>query len=325
MQDLTKFLSRIQTFNLKIVPSLEVKDLLCNNMENARDAYWIGKETGHLEYSNIQSELRLLKDMALMNMLFVNVSALEPILVEIKKVRARFQSLWNNYHLHFEEGARVYAPDYIISINLPEIFLVNNLNADRDDILITADFVESLSDSIKLRERTLNELISEAEQIFYAPHVLQLDDGSATAVSTVFSEHAGPQFSLGTAKIFLGVLKPYFPEDQCAMLEALILTGNAQNGTLVFKGNGNQLADAFKQLYEANLIVGCRKIELEKWIAKHFVYRYNNVNKEFTEGYLNGIISTDVKPCKSPILEVKKKDDKYMIVPSLRNKKNSRF
>jgi hypothetical protein len=326
MHDLTKFLSRIQTFNLKIVPSLEVKDLLSNNMENAKDAYWIGEESGHLEYSNIQSELRLLKDMALMNILFANIGSLEPILLEMKKVRARFQSLWNNYHLHFDEEARVYPSDYIIVIDLPEIFLVNNLNADRDDIIIGADFVESLSDSVKLRERMLNELMFEVEQMLYPAQLLQLDRGaSAAVVNTAVSDHVVPQFSLGIAKVFLEVLKPYFPEGHYPMLEAFIQRGGAPTTPLVFKGNGNQLADAFKQLYEANLIVGCNKMELEKWIAKHFVYRHNNVDKEFTEGYLNGIISTDVKPCKSPILEIKKKEDKYVIVSSLRNKKNNRF
>lgn len=326
MQDLTKFLSRIQTFNLKIIPLLTVNDLLANEMDNGKDSYWIGEESGHLEYSNIQSELRLLKDMALVNLLVLRNPELELVLFQLKKVQNRFQKFWTNYHFHLEEEVHEYPGDYILDINLPEIFLVNGLLGNRNDIIIAEDFVESLSDSVKLRERMLNELIFDVEQLLYPPHVLKLHDGSSPApVNAAVSVHGVPQFTSGADIGFLEVLLPYFPEEQHPLLTTLIEGNTVPEQPLVFKGNGNQLADAFKQLFEANLIVGCKKNELEKWIAKHFVYRYKNANKEFTEGYLNGIISSDVKPCKSPILEVKKKEDRYVIVSSLRNKKNIKF
>ncbi len=326
MQDLTKFLSRIQTFNLKIIPLFTVEDLLANNMKNGKESYWIGEESGHLEYSNIQSEVRLLKDMALVNLLVIHPAELELILFQLKKVQSRFQKFWTNYHSHLDDGVRMYPADYLLKIHLPEIFLVNGLLGNRDDIVIAEDFVESLSDSVKLRERMLNELIFEIEQLLYPPQVMQLTEGaSPTPVNASVSLHGIPQFTSGTDAAFVEVLLPYFPEEQHPLLIGLIQTNTVPAYPLVFKGNGNQLADAFKQLFEANLIVGCRKNELEKWIAKHFVYRYKNANKEFTEGYLNGIISSDVKPCKSPILEVKKKEDRFVIVSSLRNKKNIKF
>jgi len=326
MQDLTKFLSRIQTFNLKIIPLLTVNDLLANEMDNGKDCYWIGEESGHLEYSNIQSQLRLLKDMALVNLFVLRNPELELVLFQLKKVQSHFQKFWTNYHFHLEEDVHEYPTDYILDIDLPGIFLVNGLLGNRDDIVIAEDFVESLSDSVKLRERMLNELIFDIEQLLYPSQLLEITDGaSPNPVDASLSLHGIPQFTSDTDVAFLEILLPYFPEEHHSDLAALIQTNTGHKGTLVFKGNGNQLADAFKQLFEANLIVGCKKNELEKWIAKHFVYRYKNANKEFTEGYLNGIISSDVKPCKSPILEVKKKEDRYVIVSSLRNKKNVKF
>jgi hypothetical protein len=75
---------------------------------------------------------------------------------------------------------------------------------------------------------------------------------------------------------------------------------------LLFNSNGNQLADAFKQLIEANFIVSCSKAELEGWIIDNFQYASNSQSKPFTAGYLNGIISSDVKICKSPIVKISK-------------------
>ncbi|MCE7072610.1 hypothetical protein LZG74_20015 [Dyadobacter sp. CY327] len=84
-----------------------------------------------------------------------------------------------------------------------------------------------------------------------------------------------------------------------------LLTDNiSPRQKLLFNSNGNQLADAFKQLIEANLIVSCSKAELESWIITHFQYVSNARAKPFTTGYLNGIISSDTKICKSPILDV---------------------
>jgi hypothetical protein len=89
----------------------------------------------------------------------------------------------------------------------------------------------------------------------------------------------------------------------------------------MFIGNGNQLADAFKQLIEANLITGCSKRQLEKWITETFEYQYKNSVRSFTPRYLNGIISSESRLCQSPILDVRKKDDHLTVIPLLRNKK----
>lgn len=77
------------------------------------------------------------------------------------------------------------------------------------------------------------------------------------------------------------------------------------------------------QPYETNLILGCMKGELEEWIGANFEYVYCNGQKTFPANYLNAIISSNAKPCQSPILDVKKQQEgTYIIVPVLRTKKN---
>ena len=75
---------------------------------------------------------------------------------------------------------------------------------------------------------------------------------------------------------------------------------------LVFMGNGKQLAEAFKQLFDANLIAACNKAELQNWIKTHFVYREKGIQKNLTEKYLQDIISSNTKACKSPLFDARK-------------------
>jgi hypothetical protein len=124
---------------------------------------------------------------------------------------------------------------------------------------------------------------------------------------------------------FYQILKDYFAATDLDHLKSLIINSEEPEQVLTYNGNGNQLADAFKQLYEANLIVGCTKAQLEKWISRHFSYISNNQLKHFTAGYLNGIISSDIKKCQSPILDIHRQQDRFVIKPTLRNKKNQQF
>jgi hypothetical protein len=119
------------------------------------------------------------------------------------------------------------------------------------------------------------------------------------------------------------ICKSYFsPHDQ-RLLFFLLKKNEAPTFPLLFRGNGNQLVDAFKQVYEANLIVGCQKSELEEWIGSNFEYVYRNEQKTFPANYLNAIISSNSKPCQSPISDVKKQQDgTYYIIPVVRTKNN---
>ncbi|MHB1179085.1 MAG: hypothetical protein ACYCZO_12235 [Daejeonella sp.] len=100
------------------------------------------------------------------------------------------------------------------------------------------------------------------------------------------------------------LLKDFFSMEQQAQLKKVLETGGETSDTLLFLDTGNRLADAFKQLINADVITGCQKKELESWIQRNFKYRYRQEIKSFTPRYLNDIISTLKDKCQKPILSV---------------------
>ncbi len=101
------------------------------------------------------------------------------------------------------------------------------------------------------------------------------------------------------------ILKDFFSRsDQPELLKLLETGGNAEK-PLLFIDNGSRLADAFKQLFDCGLVLGCQKKEFEEWICNNFQYRYRNVVKVFTKRYVSDIISSSKDRCQKPILNVK--------------------
>ena len=101
------------------------------------------------------------------------------------------------------------------------------------------------------------------------------------------------------------IIRNFFsPEDQASLLFMLENSSDVEK-PLVFLDTGNRLADAFKQLYDANIILGCQKKELESWICRNFAYVYQNNVKPFIPKYLNEIISTTKDKCKRPFLDAR--------------------
>ena len=101
------------------------------------------------------------------------------------------------------------------------------------------------------------------------------------------------------------ILKDFFSRsDQPELLKLLETGGNAEK-PLLFIDNGSRLADAFKQLFDCGLVLGCQKKEFEEWICNNFHYRYRNVVKVFTKRYVADIISSSKDRCQKPILNVK--------------------
>ncbi|MEJ8756381.1 hypothetical protein WG947_05210 [Pontibacter sp. H259] len=104
---------------------------------------------------------------------------------------------------------------------------------------------------------------------------------------------------------FISIIKDFFSKNEQHKLTRLLDSNESPPQKLLFKGDGNKLADAFKQLYNAHLVVGITKKELEAWIAKHFVYLHRGKTTEFTPRYLNDIISTTKDKCQKPILNIR--------------------
>lgn len=335
MQHLTAFLTRLQTFELRIIQQ-EVYTGTGIGPDNKTEiiVYDLKHETPYYDSFSFKSELRVMKDMALLDLLTLDGPQTRVILDQVKKLQDRFRTFWQNYHQHYSGYEQKYKPSYLFSIRLDELFIVHNLQPSHADITISEEFVETLSDSVKLREQFLKELIREAEEHLdkqeqQEPVSREINEIQEEPKATIDNEDTrivpGPRFSDGTVDQLFPVLKAYFDPADHPPLQKLLHENQPPENPLLFLGNGNQLADAFKQLYEANLIVGCSKAELEKWITLRFLYQYKNLKKEYTEGYLNGIISSDIRPCRSPILEVKKQDGRYTIFPTIRGKRNAKY
>jgi len=336
MQNLANFLVRLQTFDLHIITKAELKSPI--KEDGNKPAYSLAHETNYYDSFTYKSEIRVLKDMALIDLLSLNDISLKREFEQLKKLKERFKLIWTNFHQHYSELRAEYPSNFIFSIQLNYLFIVKNLQSDYKDIYIGDEFVESLHDTLKIRDKFLSELISEIDEILHPRETFeewmakqkspeQVEDATAELSPKIpYNPDAGrPKFNHQYIDDFLQLIKTYFSEEHFNQLDSLIKAEEKPASQLIFNGNSNKLADAFKQLYEANLIVGCSKVELEKWILKHFLYSNGDKVNEYSEGWLSAIISSDTKVCKSPILEVRMKDKVPFLVPTVRNKKNSKY
>lgn len=336
MQSLANFLTRLQTFNLLLINKSELKSPI--KQDGNRPAYSLAHETHYYDSFTYKSEIRVLKDMALIDLLSLNDISLKREFEQLKKLKERFKLIWTNFHEYYNEFREEYPRNFIFSIQLDYLFIVNNLQPDHSDTYIGDEFVESLHDTLKIRDKFLSELISEVDEILHPRETFeewmakqkspqQTEDVTPEQPKKIpYNPDAGrPKFNHQYIDDFLQLIRTYLSEEHFNQLTALIKLDEQPASQFIFNGNSNKLADAFKQLYEANLIVGCNKAELEKWILKHFLYSNGDKVNEYSEGWLSAIISSDTKVCKSPILEVKIKDKVPFLVPTVRNKKNSKY
>jgi hypothetical protein len=332
MNNLTAFLTRLQTFNPRLVKQEAPIKADSKEMKSI-DVYDITRETPYYDSFSYKSELRVLKDMALIDLLALDKKRIGLQLAQLNKIKDRFKELWENYHQHYHDYHKDYKASYPFSIKLDTLFIVHNLQGDNADVVVTAQFVEDLADSIKLRESFLKELIRDVETMMekqdpVANESLNSDEEISQPEDKSLKQEAPmqvnryPTFKEGAANQLYSILKPYFIAEDHFKLENLLLNNQTPESPLVFRDNGNKLADAFKQLYDARLIVGCQLIDLEKWIAPKFLYlRNDGEQREFSDGYLNGMISTKSRPCKSPILKIEQQNNDFFILPVSRNKK----
>ena len=164
MQNLTEFLKRIQTFNLGISKqNIYYKSFSAETQE--QDGYDISQETQYYTSFSYKSELRILRDMALIDISSLDEQRIRLQLIQLNKVKSLFKNVWENYHEHYREYSQVYEPSYLFEIRLDSIFIVNNMKSSYENIAISPKFVEDLGDSLKLRERLLGELIEQVKSL----------------------------------------------------------------------------------------------------------------------------------------------------------------
>jgi hypothetical protein len=109
------------------------------------------------------------------------------------------------------------------------------------------------------------DLISDLNILFKSKHHPDLKISSDEKNKPIFKPEAIPDI--------FNLIKGFFDEKEHVELKRILKTGDDVKGPLLFKDNGNRLADAFKQLINGDIITACEKKELEFWIRKNFVYR----------------------------------------------------
>lgn len=114
-----------------------------------------------------------------------------------------------------------------------------------------------------------------------------------------------PCFKNEAIEVIWGFLKDFFSEPHQQELKRILETGDNAKEPLVFKDNGNRLADAFGQLKGGDFITGVTKKELEGWCMVNFRYMSRAEVKQFTGRYLNGIISSNQEKCMNPLINVR--------------------
>jgi len=230
-----------------------------------KPAYSLAHETHYYDSFTYKSEIRVLKDMALIDLLSLNDTSLKREFEQLKKLKERFKLIWTNFHQHYSELRAEYPSNFIFSIQLNYMFIVNNLYSDYKDIYIGDEFVESLQDTLKIRDKFLSELVNEIDEILHPRETFEewmakqevqpeeKDPIHDIPEKIPYNPEAGlPKFNKMVKKEFLNILKNYFLESQHPQLSELIDKGTPPKTLLIFKGYGNKLADALKQLYEAN-------------------------------------------------------------------------
>lgn len=102
------------------------------------------------------------------------------------------------------------------------------------------------------------------------------------------------------------ILKDFFEKEQQDSFKTILETFENSPEKLLFKANGNRLADTFKRLIETDLITGMQKKDLINFVAANFTFFYRGEVKEFKIKTLEQTISEDTNPCKKPIIDIVK-------------------
>ena len=125
MQGLIEFLTKIQTYNLLVITKSELKSPI--KQDGNKTAYRLAHETHYYDSFSYKSEIRILKDMALIDLLSLGDISLKREFEQLKKLKERFKLIWINFHQHYSELRAEYPGNFIFSIQLHYLFIVNNL------------------------------------------------------------------------------------------------------------------------------------------------------------------------------------------------------
>ena len=220
-------------------------------------------------------------------------------------------------HEYFKMTGKQISLQYSHGINLSDYFI--SLHGDDyvehrrlDSLAILNNFSGHISEFDEPGFSQRRALLIVKIYRRYLDGILKTDIGKLRQVSKLLSK---PTFDSLIISDLLRYLNIFFSEEDHPALRRLIETGKSNKTALIFNASGSRLADAFKQLFEADLIIGCQKKDLEAWVAKNFNFLHRGTIKEFSLKYLNDIISTKKDKCKQPIFDaiLDKQTDSYYL------------
>jgi hypothetical protein len=314
MQHFKEFLIKLQTLYIKVNQRNKVLD----GQRGQINFYDISTQNPSLSEA-FRNELKELKELAVIDILNLSGEQIQVQLQRLDELKEVFEKFWHNLsHSHVPVGSE-HLTDLLYSLNLCELFIVPELSF-QDHAVADDDFMNDLQDSVRARQNALQEFELSVLKVLQPGKEVEKTD----KITPVKKEEQTPVFKEGVAAEFYDLVKDYFkPVDQ-PHLKSLLMGESTANYRLLFSGTGNQLADALKQLFEANLIIGCNKAQLISWIMQHFTYSDKGAVKNYSEKYLLDIISSNTKTCQSPILNVRKKEGQFVISPLQRNNRNNK-
>lgn len=134
MNSLDQFLTRIQTFELRIITVKELETRVKED-EN-KQAYSLAHETPYYNLFSYKSELRVLKDLALIDLLTLDDTKIKREIVQLKKLKDRFKLFWTHFQHNHNTYEGVYPKHYVFAVQLQYLFIVKNFQSEYTDIFI---------------------------------------------------------------------------------------------------------------------------------------------------------------------------------------------
>ena len=311
MQHFKEFLIKLQTLDIKI----NHRNAVVSGGPIQINFYDISHQNPFLSDS-FKNELKELKELALTDILNHQREQILFQLQRLSEVKECFDKFrYNLYHSHADR--RTEPLGYFYSLNLDDIFIAPRLYF-ADHAIADENLIDDLTDSIRARQDILKELEEAVSKVIELPKEAETSPNVEAPKKVT---KAGPVFKEEIVPEFFAIIKSYFSSSHQEILLKLLTTGEDAAEPLLFNSQGNQLADAFKQLYLSNLVTSCNKSELESWIQTNFQYRDKRVYKPYSERYLQDIISTNTKGCQSPLFDVKKSNGQFYLSVLHRNDK----
>ena len=303
MNHFKDFIIRLQTINIKI----NQRKVAGNSDINSEKFYDISHENPFLSPS-FKNEMKELRELALTDILLLQRDQIVFQVQRLGDLKDKFRKFWENYNNsylspqdEYVSPLKKYSTDFFWSLRLDDIFIAPHSNY-LDYAVANNNLVNDLEDTISAREYILEQFEAAVLKAIDLPK----EEQNKNAAKPKRVQRLRPVFKTEMVQEVVDIIKNYFPvKDQEKLLE-LLTTSKDVEVPLLFNG--------FKQLYHSHIVIGCSKTELESWIQKNFQYNDNGLRKNYTEKYLQDIISSNTKPCQSPLFDVKRNQGKYSLL-----------